>query len=93
MESRCRSAVMDKEKLEEYLTELEREKKSNEKKTAKVSKSHLILRVCVAVSMYSLQLQAKVSKLTAELKEEKEVCFVEEEGSGGQFVLFLFADE
>ena len=25
--------------------------------------------------MYSLQLQAKVSKLTAELKEEKEVCF------------------
>ena len=45
MESRCRSAVMDKEKLEEYLTELEREKKSNEKKTAKVSKSHFILRV------------------------------------------------
>lgn len=36
MESRCRSAVMDKEKLEEYLMELEREKKSNEKKAAKV---------------------------------------------------------
>ena len=54
MESRCRSAVMDKEKLEDYLTELEREKKSNEKKTAKVtyfilrelfySKSYFILR-------------------------------------------------
>ena len=36
MESRCRSAVMDKEKLEEYLMELEREKKSNEKKAVKV---------------------------------------------------------
>jgi len=53
MESRCRNAVMDKEQLEEHLLDLEREKKSNERKSS--------------------QLQARLSKLAAELKEEKEM--------------------
>ena len=68
---------MDKEKLEEYLMELEREKKSNEKKAAKVmiARSSIWPRLnCVVPTMNSLQLQGKVTKLTAELKEEKEVC-------------------
>lgn len=36
MESRCRNAVMDKEQLEEHLLDLEREKKSNERKSSQV---------------------------------------------------------
>ena len=36
MESRCRNAVMDKEQLEEHLLDLEKEKKSNERKSSQV---------------------------------------------------------
>lgn len=53
MESRCRGLVSAKEQLEEQVSELEREKKANDKKLQ--------------------QLQAKVAKLTSDLKEEKEL--------------------
>lgn len=53
VESRCRIAVSDKEQLEIKTAELEKEKKSNEKKL-----SHQ---------------QTRLTKLTVELKEEKEV--------------------
>lgn len=53
VETRCRAAVSEKEKLEVKVTELEKEKKSLEKK---LSNHH-----------------NKMAKLTAELKEEKEV--------------------
>ena len=53
MELRCRTAVGETERLEERIKELEREKKSGEKKIA--------------------QLQTKISKANADLKEEREV--------------------
>ena len=53
VELRCRSAVGDKERLEERIKELERERKAGEKKVA--------------------QLQSKVTRANAELREEKEV--------------------
>lgn len=58
VESRCRTAVSEKERLETKVMELEKEKKSSDKKTA----SQL----------------SKISKLTAELKEEKEVRATED---------------
>lgn len=59
VESRCRTAVSEKEQLEVKVTELEKEKKASERKLASQ--------------------QTKLNKLTAELKEEKEV-----RGSQGQ---------
>lgn len=54
VESRCRLAVSEKEKLEVKVVELEKERKSSDKKL-----SHQL---------------SRLTKLTAELKEEKEVC-------------------
>ena len=53
VELRCRTAVGEKEVLEEKMKELEREKKAGEKKVS--------------------QLQTKMAKATADLKEEREV--------------------
>lgn len=53
VELRCRTAVGEKERLEEKVKELEREKKTAEKKIT--------------------QLQTKITKAMADLKEEKEV--------------------
>jgi multidrug resistance efflux pump len=52
-ETRCRLAVSDKEKLEAKVNQLEKDKKSSDKKLS--------------------QQQSKLTKLTSELKEEKEV--------------------
>jgi BRCA1-associated protein len=53
MELRCRSVVSEKNSLEEKLGEVEREKKTSEKKIQ--------------------QLQQKITKLSTQLKEEKEL--------------------
>ena len=53
VETRCRTAVSEKEQLESKVMELEKDKKSSEKKLTSQ--------------------QTKITKLTAELKEEKEV--------------------
>ncbi len=54
VESRCRSTVSEKELLESKVSNLEKEKKANEKKLT--------------------QQQTRLTKLTSELKEEKEVA-------------------